>query len=268
MTRFAVPVAVFLIAALPFARTVRYGIVNCDDYDYVQHAAEPGGLWDVREAIWMPLTWLSYKADLGVAGWLDGDEGRPGAAPAEAAYRRRAAAYRLMHAHSVLVHAVNAVLLWCLLRLVLARVCGGGGARALDLVAGAAALFWAVHPLRCESVCWIASRKDVLSMAWLLLALILWVRGRWAAAVGSFALSAMCKPSAMVFTPLAFVLDWAAVPAVSPACGDERGAGRLRGMGACPGRGDVSLRVASRVGAPAERGGGLRHVREEHGVAA
>ena len=222
MTRFAVPVAVFLVAALPFARTVRYGIVNCDDYDYVQHAAEPGGLWDVREAIWMPLTWLSYKADLAVAGWLDGGGERPGGAPAEVACRRRAAAHRLMHAHSVLVHAVNAVLLWCLLRLALARGFGGGrSVLELDLVAGAAALFWAVHPLRCESVCWIASRKDVLSMMWLLLALIAWARRRWTAAVGCFVLSAMCKPSAMVFAPLAFVLDWTLLREVDP-IGDVR----------------------------------------------
>lgn len=217
MTRFVVPIIVFLAAALPFVRTVRYGIVNCDDYDYVQHAAEPDGLWDVQEAIWMPLTWLSYKADIAMAERLDRCTKAPVATSVEKAYLRRDVGYRLMHAHSVLVHAVNAVLLWCLLRLVLSRLCGGiGSARMLDFVAGAAALFWAVHPLRCESVCWIASRKDVLSMMWLLLALIAWVKRWWTVAIACFSLSAMCKPSAMVFSPLAFVLDWTLLRAVDP----------------------------------------------------
>ncbi len=225
MTRLAVPMALLIAAALPFARTARYGIVNCDDYDYVQHAAEPGGLWDVKEAIWMPLTWLSYKMDFALAGSMDrAEEGNS----VEAAYRHRDAVHRLMHAHSVLIHAVNAVLLWLLLRMVIARSAFDGIASgAADAAAAVAALAWAVHPLRCESVCWVASRKDVLSMMWMLAALALWVGRRRAFGVACFALSAMCKPSAMAFTPLAFVVDWLLLREIEPV-EDVRSARALR----------------------------------------
>ena len=202
--------ATALLAALPFLRAAGYGFVNCDDYDYaLVHREVTSGLspesamWafgSLSGCIWMPLTWLSYMADHTFFG------GSPGA----------------MHLHSVVVHGLNAGLFFVLLVLLPCRVRPTGADRAPAGAAAAmlAALVWAVHPLRCESVAWIASRKDVLSLFWELLALVFWVRfltgggtcgtGRrdYALSLGCFVLSSFCKPSCMTFPLLAATIDF------------------------------------------------------------
>ncbi len=191
---------VFLLGVLPFVRTADYGLVNCDDYEYVTVENAPlvaGGVsWagvkyaarDLSHGIWMPLTWASYMVDFSLFG------GRPGA----------------MHLHSVVLHGVNSALVFLLLWLMMRGRVGA-------LFWGAlCAVLWSIHPLRVESVAWVASRKDVLSFLFELLALICWVRGnggpgtrRFAAAsLGFFVLATMAKPSAMTFPLLALVLDW------------------------------------------------------------
>ena len=70
------------------------------------------------------------------------------------------------HSTNVLLHALNAALVFALLR-------GMTGATWRSLLV--AALF-AVHPLRVESVAWVAERKDVLSGCFGLLALIFYAR--------------------------------------------------------------------------------------------
>src|SRR4029453_9909159 len=101
-----------------------------------------------------PLTWLSFGVTYAVAGM------------APAAY----------HAGSVLLHALNAVLVYLLAaRLIaLARPTVTDGAR----LAGAtvAALAFAVHPLRAESVGWITDRGDVLCATFYLTAVVTYVR--------------------------------------------------------------------------------------------
>ena len=191
---------VFLLAVLPFARTADYGLVNCDDYEYVTVENAPfvsGGVsWagvkyaarDLSHGIWMPLTWASYMFDFSLF------SGRPGA----------------MHLHSVALHGVNSALVFLLLWMMM-RGRGGG------LFWGAlCAVLWSIHPLRVESVAWVASRKDVLSFLFELLALICWVRGngergarRFAvASLAFFVLATMAKPSAMTFPLLALLLDF------------------------------------------------------------
>ena len=196
---------------LPFAKSVRYGIVNCDDYDYANYRQLTEGVtadsvrWAFTfkdEGIWMPLTWLSYMHDYALAGaWMgETDKFSPDA-------------YHVMHAHSIVLHGLNASLLFVLLALL-----AGRGNWAL---AALAALFWAVHPLRCESVDWIASRKDVLSMVGLLASLVCWVRWRqsvsrpmgmraawYAASVLACAVGGLAKPSVMCYPILAAILDW------------------------------------------------------------
>jgi tetratricopeptide (TPR) repeat protein len=201
---------VFAASSLPFLRTVAYGFVNLDDYEYVAaHAQVSGGLslpgmrWAFAatgDGIWMPLTWMSYMLDCSL--W--------GAAPGA------------MRAVNIAVHALNAVLLFLLL-LRLSRP-GGPGAGAPDArllsACAAAALLWSVHPLRAEPVVWVASRKDVLSFFWEALALTAWIKRleragspahavRWGvAAAACFVLSAMSKPSAMTFPVLAGLLEY------------------------------------------------------------
>lgn len=65
-------------------------------------------------------------------------------------------------AHNIFLHALAS----CLLFVFLARQLGQRN------IAFAVTLFFAIHPLRLESVVWIAERKDVLFMCWFLAALV------------------------------------------------------------------------------------------------
>jgi protein O-mannosyl-transferase len=130
--------------------------VNYDDPDYVTaNAHVQGGLtwsgvqWAFSSraaANWHPVTWLSHMADWQV-------------------YGGRAWGH---HLTSVLLHGINAVLLFVVLRNLT-----GSLWRSL-----AVAVLFGVHPLRVESVAWVAERKDVLSgLFWLL---TLWAYARYA----------------------------------------------------------------------------------------
>ncbi|PTX90665.1 tetratricopeptide repeat protein [Opitutus sp. ER46] len=130
-----------LLTALLFARACGNGFVNYDDNLYVtgnEHVLAGLTPESVRWALtaevvsnWHPLTVLSHQLDVTLFG-------------------RNAAGH---HATSVLLHALNAALAFLVLR----RLTGAYWRSAL-----VAALF-AWHPLRVESVAWIAERKDVLS---------------------------------------------------------------------------------------------------------
>jgi len=95
-------------------------------------------------ANWHPVTWLSHMLDCQMFGLKPWGH----------------------HLTSVLLHALNAGLVFALLQLMT-------GARWRSLVV--AALF-AVHPLRVESVAWVSERKDVLSAFFGLLALLAYAR--------------------------------------------------------------------------------------------
>jgi tetratricopeptide (TPR) repeat protein len=133
--------ALFFGTLLLFARAIGHDFVNYDDPDYVTanaHVRAGLSLDGLRWALtsgeasnWHPLTWLSHQLDATLFG--DNPRGH--------------------HATSVLWHALNAALAFLALR----RLTG-----ALWTSAFFAALF-AWHPLRVESVAWVAERKDVLS---------------------------------------------------------------------------------------------------------
>ena len=206
-------VAVFTVAVLPFILSARFGIVDLDDYWYLLYHDEiTGGLsrsglkfafMSIEEAIWMPLTWISYMIDHTLFGMKWG----------------------FFHLHSVILHGVNAVLAWRLLAMVAGSGSRDGNCDTATWLPAAAAMLWAVHPLRVESVVWIASRKDVLSMMWLLCALLCWgrwsgwgcadpmrtgggMRGWYVGALGCFLMGAMAKPSVMTFPLLCFIVDY------------------------------------------------------------
>ena len=130
------------------------------------------------EANWHPLTWISHMADVQFFGTNP----------------------RGHHVVSVVLHAFNVVLLFFVLR------------RATGCVmrsAVVAALF-AVHPLNVECVAWVAERKSLLSMFFLLLALAAygWYAskrsvGRYAVVVVLFALGLAAKPMIVTLPLLA-----------------------------------------------------------------
>jgi Flp pilus assembly protein TadD len=137
----------------------------------------------MRASNWHPLTWISHMLD-----WM-----LYGADPAG------------HHATNVLLHAINALLLFALFKIMTGR---------LWLSAAVAALF-ALHPLHVESVAWIAERKDLLSGLFALLATIGYVefarRGgsaRYLLTALLLALSLMAKPMVVTLPLLFLLLDY------------------------------------------------------------
>src|SRR5881296_2117995 len=84
------------------------------------------------------------------------------------------------HLTSLLLHAVNAVLFFSLVRRILTLALPSAAERdhALAVSAGFAALVFAIHPLRVESVAWVTERRDVLSGLFYLLTILLYLRAR------------------------------------------------------------------------------------------
>ena len=175
--------------------------VNYDDNLYVtdnEHVKD-GLTWDTvtwsmttfEAGNWHPLTWLSHAWDYQL-------------------YGSNPAGH---HETSLLLHAVNAVLVfWVLL------MASGYAGRSLMV----AALF-AVHPINVESVVWVAERKTVLSMMFFLLALGAYgwyassataarpmlVRGaRYALVALLFALGLMAKPQVITFPFVLLLWDY------------------------------------------------------------
>ncbi len=191
--RAALAAGLAALVAIAFAGALSNEFVAFDDDLYV--TANPlvrGGLTldgvgraftTFRAGNWHPLTWLSHMTDVELFG-LD------------------AAAH---HATNVALHALNTVLVF----LSLASLTGTTWRAAF-----AAALF-AVHPLRVESVAWIAERKDLLSTSFGLLALLGWTRfargggpSARLVALACFALSLMAKPMLVTLPCLLLLLDW------------------------------------------------------------
>ncbi len=115
------------------------------------------------------------------------------------------------HFDNVLLHGVNAVLVWLLL--VRLRVPG----------AFAAAAVFALHPVHVESVAWITERKNVLSGLFFLLSLHAWLRStgipaderspsarRWwyAASLGCFLLAMLSKTVTVTLPFVLPVIAW------------------------------------------------------------
>jgi len=127
----------------------RHDFVNYDDSDYVTaNTHVQGGLtWENiawafttgHASNWHPLTWLSHMLDCQCFGQNAG----------------------LQHLVSVGFHALNAVLVFLVLR----------GLTGAFWRSACVAAFFAWHPLHVESVAWISERKDVLSACFALLTL-------------------------------------------------------------------------------------------------
>jgi Tfp pilus assembly protein PilF len=193
--RWRVAVLCLALAAITFAvfgQTAGFGFVNYDDNGYVYEnpmvargLTLKGAVWALTYGgigHWHPLTWLSHMADCQAYGlWAGGH-----------------------HLTNVALHAVAVVLLFLALR----EMTGN-----LWRSAFVAAVF-AIHPLRAESVAWIAERKDVLSGVFFMLALWAYARyarrpsrGRYAAVALAYALGLLCKNTLVTLPFVLLLLD-------------------------------------------------------------
>jgi protein O-mannosyl-transferase len=193
--------ALVLVTAAVYGPVLRHGFVNFDDERYVTDNAHVlGGLggkglrWAAtatHASNWHPLTWVSHMLDVELFGVNPAGH----------------------HFTSLLLHAVNAVLLF----LVLKGMSGAAGRSAL-----VAALF-AVHPLHVESVAWVAERKDVLSACFWMLALGAYLRYVRKRGVGSYAVvllaflgGLMAKPMVVTLPFVFLLLDYWPLGRFSP----------------------------------------------------
>jgi len=183
------------IVWIAFGQTLQHEFVNYDDSSYVYanpriiNGLTPSNVeWaftHVHAANWHPLTTISHMLDCQLYGLQPWGH----------------------HLSNILLHTAAVILLF----LALWRLAGNLWASVF-----VAALF-AIHPLRVESVAWVAERKDVLSGVFFMLTLLAYARyarsdrfslGRYMAALVLFALGLMCKPTLVTVPFVLLLLDY------------------------------------------------------------
>jgi len=186
------PLALVVVAL--FWRAHAFQFLNFDDDVYVtenpfvrdglSRANVRAAFTQSRGGHYHPLTWLSHMTDVSLFGLRAG--------PA--------------HLVSVAIHAATTALVFLL---VLRCFAGQFG------LAAFAALLFGVHPMRLESVVWIAERKDVLALFFSVATLHAWVGyarrpapARYLAAVACFLLGLLAKPTVVTLPALLLLFDW------------------------------------------------------------
>lgn len=183
------PVALILLTLIVWWPVTRLDFVNWDDVTYLtaNPAVQEFRLSELLTGFFAgnyhPLTMLSLALEAKLGGMNPG----------------------IFHRTNLLLHAVNVVLVY---RLFL-------GLRFSVPIAVLLSLLFGLHPLRVESVAWVAERKDVLYAAFWLGAALAWLsyrksgNGAWAlAALGFFVLSCLSKAMAVTLVPFLLVLDY------------------------------------------------------------
>lgn len=188
-----VSIGIAVLCCIVFGKAGRFGFTNFDDQDYVYENPEiiSGLTWHgitwafthVHADNWHPLTSISHMLDCQLFGVNAGAH----------------------HLINVLLHAATAVLLF----LVLWKM-----TTAIWRSAFVAAIF-AVHPLRVESVAWVAERKDLLSGLFFVLTVAAYFRYasrpsmlRFVGVAVLFALGLMSKPMLVTVPFVLLLLDY------------------------------------------------------------
>ena len=196
-----IAVVIAQLVVVAFSPAPWAGFVLWDDDAYFLHNPYYRGLgpaqlrwmFTVMSGHYMPLTWLTHGLDYVLWGM-------------------RPAGY---HAVNVGLHALAAVIAYFVARRVLAAAVGPVQAGALRAGAAVAALIFAVHPLRVESVAWITERRDVLCGVFFLLAVLCYLRAldsgarrrRYWLAVALAALALASKAMAVTLPAVLLLLD-------------------------------------------------------------
>lgn len=100
-----------------------------------------------------------------------------------------------------MLHAVTAGLFFFACRRLLPH------GKNISLGAAGAALFFALHPLRVESVIWITERRDVLSGLFAVLSIYLWLEGRRRFSALAFLCAVLSKGTAIAVLPFILLAD-------------------------------------------------------------
>jgi len=176
-----------------FGRCLAYPFINYDDPAYILEKPQitagvtlPGLAWCLTHphgGNWHPVTSMSHMLDCQLFGLNPAGH----------------------HAVNVALHSISVVLLFIFLRSLTHKTWRS---------AAVAALF-AIHPLRVESVVWIAERKDVLSGVFFMLILIAYLRyvrkrsaARYVTILILLAVGLMAKAMLVTVPVVLLILDW------------------------------------------------------------
>ena len=180
------PVLLAVLTLALFWPATGYDYVNLDDVQYISGnprvltgLTAPNVRWAftaVYEDWWLPLLWLSYMVDVE---WF-------GPGPFG------------FHLTNVVLHGANvALLFWFLFR--------ATGSRWRSFFVAA---FFAIHPLRVESVAWITARKDVLSGLFFFLSLLAYLRHAERPSAARFGLLAIAMLLGLMSKAILIVLPF------------------------------------------------------------
>src|SRR2546421_7248777 len=196
--QFVVIASIVVLIWVVFGQTLHHDFVNYDDKTYVYgNSLVSEGLnlhgfaqafADTQTKNWHPLTLISHMIDCQIFDLKPGGH----------------------HFTNVLLHTIAALLLFALLRELF-----GKGQSGSDWGAAFVTALFAIHPLRVESVAWIAERKDVLSAIFFFLTLIAYMRcarspsvARYVIMAILFACGLMSKPMLVTIPAVLLLLDY------------------------------------------------------------
>src|SRR5437773_8464299 len=198
-----VPVLIALVTVAAFLPALQNQFVSWDDDENFLDNPHYRGLgwthlywmWTTHLGHYIPLTWMTLGLDYLL--WGMNPVG--------------------YHLTNLLLHAANAVVFFFVVRRILALALPGPSERghALAVSAGFAALVFAIHPLRVESVAWATERRDVLSGLFYLSAILVYLRacergerGRWYwGAVALFGCALLSKSMVVNLPVVLLILD-------------------------------------------------------------
>src|SRR5438034_798063 len=198
-----IPFAVALLTFVVLSPALRNGFVEWDDQINLTNNEDYRGLGSAQLKYfftttlmghYIPLTWLTFGLDYVLWGMTPMG----------------------YHLTSLIIFAANAAVLYLVALDLLAKAAARAGVP-LRVAAVAATLFFALHPLRAESVAWATERRDVLSGLFFLLTILTYLRmceasGRrrgWLLAGGAvtYLLALASKGSVMVLPAVLILLD-------------------------------------------------------------
>lgn len=218
-TAIKVAITVGIVSLMLYLPALECGFINLDDPYYITNnplikSLDSGALWRIftgaHLGAWLPLTYVSFALDYHF--WGENPTG--------------------YHLTNILLHAANAFLVVLLADRLLKCVRGlsaageetrgASGKYLYPVMLLLAGLFFAVHPMRVESVAWAAERKDVLNGMLTIsavLAYLGYVRRKEAGEGGRpwlpyllalllFALSLLAKQVSVTLPVILLLLDW------------------------------------------------------------
>src|SRR5881296_1992354 len=200
-----VPLLIAVVTFAAFLPALHNQFVNWDDdKNFLENPHYRGLGWTHLRWMWrttqlghyIPLTWMTFGLDYLL--WGMNPLG--------------------YHLTNLLLHAANAVVFFFITRRLLTRALPGPSERGHTLAVSAAfaALVFAIHPLRVESVAWATERRDVLSGLFFLLTILVYLRscqrperGRWWywLSVASFGAALLSKSMAVSLPVVLLILD-------------------------------------------------------------